>query len=122
MMRPGQRADVGAPVAPDLGLVVDAAQAHAHELAAHGLRDALAQRGLAHAWRADEGEDGAPDGVRERAHREVLEDALLDLLQAVVVLIEDARCLLDVQLVLAGHVPGQAHEPVDIGPDDPDLG
>ena len=39
----GQRADVGAPVAADLRLVVDAAEAHAGELAAHRLRDALAQ-------------------------------------------------------------------------------
>ena len=85
----GQRADVGAPVAADLRLVVDAAQAHAHELAAHGPRDALAERRLAHAWRSDEGQDGAADLVRQGAHREVLEDALLDLLEAVVVLVED---------------------------------
>ncbi len=37
----GQRADVGAPVTADLGLVVDAAEAHAHELAAHGPGDDL---------------------------------------------------------------------------------
>ena len=108
-------------MAPDLRLVVDAAEAHAHELAAHGLGDALAQRGLAHAWRAHEGEDGAPDGVRERAHREVLEDALLDLVEAVVVLVEDARRLPDVELVVGRDVPGQAHEPVHVGPDDADL-
>ena len=89
MIAAGQRADVGAPVAADLRLVVDAAEAHAHELAAHGPRDALAERRLADAWRSDEGEDRAADLLRQRAHREVLEDALLDLLEAVVVLVED---------------------------------
>ena len=91
MMRPGSAPMYVRRWPADLGLVVDAAQAHAHELAAHGPRDALAQRGLAHAGRADEGQDGAADRVRERAHGEVLEDALLDLLQAVVVLVEDDR-------------------------------
>ena len=55
----GQRADVGAPVAADLGLVVDAAEAGAHELAPGRARDALAERGLADAGRADEAQDRA---------------------------------------------------------------
>ena len=104
----GQRADVGAPVAADLRLVVDAAEAHADELAAHRLGDGLAEARLADAGRADEQQDRAADRVREAAHREVLEDALLDLLEAVVVLVEDLGGLLDVEAVVRGHVPGQA--------------
>ena len=122
MIRPGQRADVGAPVAADLGLVVDAAEAHPDELAVHRPGDALAERRLADAGRPDEGEDRAADLVRERAHREVLEDALLDLLEAVVVLVEDAGGFLDVELVVGRDVPGQADQPVHVGPDDADLG
>ena len=57
-----------------------------------------------------------------RAHREVLEDALLDLLEAVVVLVEDLGGLLDVEVVLGRDVPRQADQPVDVGPDDADLG
>ena len=53
---------------------------------------------------------------------EVLEDALLDLLEAVVVLVEDPGGFLDVELVVGGDVPGQADQPVDVGPDDTDLG
>ena len=56
----------------------------------------------------DEGEDRAADLVGEGAHREVLEDALLDLLEAVVVLVEDAGGLLDVELVVRRDVPRQA--------------
>ena len=109
-------------MAADLRLVVDAAEAHADELAAHRLRDALAQARLADAGRADEQQDRAADRVREGAHREVLEDALLDLLEAVVVLVEDLGGLADVEAVVRGHVPRQRHEPVHVGPDDADLG
>ena len=118
----GQRADVGAPVAADLGLVVDAAEAHPHELAAHRPGDALAQRRLADAGRADEGEDRAADLVGEGADGEVLEDPLLDLLEAVVVLVEDPGGFLDVELVVGRDVPGQADQPVHVRPDDADLG
>jgi hypothetical protein len=55
----GHRADIGAAVAADLGLVAHAAQRHAHELAAGRLGDRLAERGLADAGRADEAQDRA---------------------------------------------------------------
>src|SRR5436305_150331 len=54
----GHGADVGAPVAADVGLVAHAAQGDAHVLAPHGPRDRLGDRGLADAGRADEEEDG----------------------------------------------------------------
>ena len=118
----GQRADVGPAVAANLGLVVDPAEAHPDELAAHRPRDALAERGLANTGRADEGKDRAADLVGQGPDREVLEDPLLDLLEAVVVLIEDLGGRLDVELVVRRDVPRQAHEPVDIRPDHADLG
>ena len=49
-----QRADIGAPMASDLRLVVHAAEAQADELAPGRARDALSERGLAHARRPDE--------------------------------------------------------------------
>ena len=54
-----ERADVGAPVAADLGLVAHAAERHADELAPGRAGDRLADRGLAGAGRADQGEDRA---------------------------------------------------------------
>ena len=50
----GERADVGAAVAADLGLVAHAAEREAHELAVHRARDRLGERGLADARRAGE--------------------------------------------------------------------
>ena len=83
------RADIGAPVAADLGLVAHAAQGEAHEVAARRLGDRLAERGLADARRADEAQDRALHLVDALLDREILEDPLLDLLQAVMVGVED---------------------------------
>ena len=70
------------------------------------------EAGLAHARRAHEAEERALHLVLELAHGEVLDDALLDLLQAVVVLVEDLLGLLEVQVVLGGLAPGQGDHPV----------
>ena len=95
-------------MAADLGLVVDAAEAHAHELAAHGAGDAPAERGLADAGRADEEQDRAADLLGELAHRHVLEDPLLGLLEAVVVLVEDLLGVRQVEVVVGELAPRQA--------------
>ncbi len=92
-------------MAADLGLVAHAAERHAHELAAGGARDRLAERGLADARRADEAEDRPLQLADQALHRQVLEDALLHLLEPVVVLLEDLLRLLDVELVLGVLVP-----------------
>ena len=99
-------------MAADLRLVLHAAQRQAHELAAQRARDRLAERGLAHAGRPDEAEQRALHLVLQLAHREVLDDALLDLLQAVVVLVEDPLRLREVEVVLALLAPGQPDHPV----------
>src|SRR6185503_1208093 len=110
-----QRADVGAPVAADLGLVVHAAERDALELASRGARDRLAERGLADSGRADEAQDRALALGVELAHREVLEDAALDLVEAVVVLIQDFPGFLNVYFLRLGALPGQLGEPLQVG-------
>ena len=127
MMRPGQRADVGAPVAADLRLVPDAAQGHLHELPVDGLRDGAHDGGLADAGRADEAQDRpAHDGVLLRLvpksqDGQVFDDALLDLLEAVVVLVQDLPGAFDIQVVLGILAPGQVQDPLHIGLGNDDL-
>ena len=65
----GLRADVGAAVAADLGLVAHAAEGDADERAAHGPGHALAEAGLAHAGRPDERDDGAGAAARRHGGR-----------------------------------------------------
>ncbi len=110
----GHRADIGAPVTADLRLVAHAAERHAHEFAAGRAGDRLAERGLADARRADQAQDRAGQLVGAGLHRQILDDAFLDLLQAVMVVVEDglreAEILLDLRLL----VPRDRQQPVEI--------
>src|SRR6185436_8161580 len=75
----------------------------------------LAERGLAHARRADEAQDRALARRIELAHRQVLENAPLDLVEAEMVLVQDAPRLPDVDSARGGILPGQLGEPLEVG-------
>ncbi len=83
------RADVGTPVTANLGLVTHATQGHAHELAIGRTRDGLGQRGLAHTGRTNQAKHRPLEFLHPLLHSEILENALLDLFQAIVVGIEN---------------------------------
>ena len=114
----GHRADVGAAVAADLGLIPHAAEADADILAVQALGDGAGDAGLADTRRADEADDLALYVGGQLADGQHLEDAVLDLLQAVVVPVQHALGLGDVQIVLGESVPGQVEAGVQIGADD----
>ena len=97
-------------------LIMHAAQAHAAEFEADGLGDALAQRGLAHARRPDEAQNGAAAFGIEFAHGEEFQNPALDLLEPVVVLVEYFASLFDVDLLRIDFRPGHGEQPVEIGP------
>ncbi len=111
-------------MAADLRLVVHAAQRSARKLAAHRARDRLTKRSLADPRRSDEAQDRLAPAVGRTAlllqtpHREVLEDALLDLVEVVVVGVEDAARLLHVDLAARGQVPRQRDDQLEIRADD----
>src|SRR6185312_7081111 len=109
-----QGTDIGAAMAADLGLIVHAAQARAHELEAERPRDTLTEGRLTHSRRAHEAEDGASALGIELAHREILQDAPLDLLQPVVVLVEHAPRPPDVDVLHVRPAPGQPHQQVQV--------
>ena len=117
------RADIGAAMAADFGLVANATERDAHELATEGVCDRLAEGGLADAGRSDQREDHAALAVfdvallAELAHGEVLDDALLDVVEAGVVGIEDRACALDVARLLAVLAPRQLEQRVEVRAD-----
>ena len=76
-------------MAADLRLIVSAAEAHAHKLAPGRFSDALAERRLADAGRADEAQNGALARRVELADREVLKDTALDFVEPVVIVVEN---------------------------------
>src|SRR6185437_7824009 len=110
----GHRADIGPPVAADFGLVPDAAERHAHEIAAGRLGDRLAERGLADARGADEAEDRALELAGAALHGEILDDPLLDLFEAIVIGVEHLFGINEVALDLALLAPRQSEQPIEI--------
>jgi hypothetical protein len=101
-------------VAADLRLVAHTAQREPHELAVHRTRDRLGQRGLADAWRARKREDRRLRLLHQRAHRQEFEDAVLDLLETVMILVQNLLRLLEVATLLGLLVPGDRDQPVEI--------
>ncbi len=109
-----QRSNVGAAMTADLGLIAHAAQGQAHELAARGLRNRHAQRRFAYARRPDEAEDRALRIFDQLAHGEELEDALLDLLKAVVIFVQHFLGEVDGARFLGTLLPRHGEQPVDV--------
>src|SRR4029453_7562710 len=121
----------GAWVPADLGLVVDPAERDPDELATERPRDGLAERRLADARRANEREDRAraPAGRRpepallpQREHRGVLDDPVLHVGQAGVVLVQDRARRVDLEVVLRADVPRDLGHPGEVGADPAVLG
>ena len=104
------RPNVGAPVPADLRLVMHAAEGDPDILPPESAGDALAEGGLAHSGRAVEAEDRGVEIALKLQHREVLEDALLDLLETEVVLVEDALGGLDIEVILRHLIPRQVED------------
>ena len=104
--RARHRADVGAPVAADLGLVAHAADRQPYELPSERARDRLAERRLADARRPDEAQDLTRDLVAKLGDREVLEDPLLDLVEIEVVPVEHLARVREVEVVLGSVFQG----------------
>ena len=101
-------------MALDLSLVADAPHREAVEFAPQGLGDGVADGGLAHTGRAYQQDDGTCDLSLHDAEGEELQDALLDVLQAVVILVQGLVGELQVELVLRMDAPGQQGDPVQI--------
>ena len=116
-----QGANIGAAVPADFRFVVDSAEAHAHEGAAGRLGDALAQRCLAHAGWPDEAEDRALTRRIQLAHCQEFEDALLHLLEAEMILVQDASRLGNVDHRFGLRSPRQFGQPIEVGAHHPRL-
>src|SRR5262249_47865866 len=110
-----QRADIRAAVAANLRFVVSAAEAHAYELAVHGARDRLAERGLADAGRTNEAQERLLPVRPNFPHAQISHDARFNLSQAVVILIEDAARLGNVDRLFLRQLPRQLDQPIEIG-------
>ncbi len=101
-------------MAADLGLVAHAAERHPDELAVRRTRNRLPERGLADARRADQAQDRRLQLVDALLHGQVLENAVLDLLEPVVVVVQHLLGVAQVVVDPAALLPRQADQRVEI--------
>ena len=114
--------DIGTAVTADLRFVTHPTEGHPHIFAAGRLGDGLTQRGLAHTGRANQTEDGALELIDARLHRQIFEDAILDLLKAIVIGIQHLLRLAKVFLDLGSRLPRHLYHPVHIAANHGSLG
>ena len=118
----GHGTHIGLPVAPDIRLVVDAAQRDPGQLPVQAPGDGVGHGGLAHTRRAYQADD-LPGKLRGHLlHRQNLQNPLLHLLQAEVVVIQNLPGGLNVHPFLGGLVPGELQDGVQIVPEHGPLG
>ena len=101
-------------MAANLRLVVHAAQRDALELAAQGPRNRPAQAGFAHARRSHEAQDRSLHVRLQLQHAQVIQNAVLHLLQLVVVLVQNLLRFANVDLRARTLGPGQHRKPLDV--------
>src|SRR5262249_16323091 len=110
-----KRADIGAAMAADFRLVVDAAKADADKFAVHRPRDRLAERSLADAGWTDEAEDRRLALRGKLAHGEKFDDPPLDLGRLVWAPAGERPGLPVIDRLPPRQFPRQFDEPVEIG-------
>src|SRR3984957_3555542 len=108
------RSDIGAPMPAYLRLVAHTPKAHADEFAPRGPGDRLAKGRLADAWRTHKAEDRSLHLAGALLHGEIFEDAFLDLVEAVMVLVQNLLRKSDVLLDFRFFAPGQREQPVEV--------
>ena len=105
----------------DFRLVAHAAERHLHELPPNCLGDCANDGCFAHAGRADEAQNRAAHILLELEHRQIFDNALLDLLQPVMILRQHLPRALQIQIVGRLLAPRQVENPLDIRPGHADF-
>jgi len=103
-------------VTADLRLVAHAAERDTVELPPEGPRDRPAERGLAHAGRADEAQDRVLAGRAHRLDGQVLENPVLHLFQTRMIGVQHSPRFRDVEVVRRLLAPRQRDQPVEVRP------
>ncbi len=94
------RPDVGTAVTLDFRFVAHASETEAVELPSQSISHGASDAGFTHAGRANQQENGAADLALESAHGKELEDALFDVIQAIVMRVECLPRMAEFELVL----------------------
>ena len=108
------RTYIGTAVTTDLSLIMHPTEGDTHVLTAEALCDATPKGGLTYPWRAIEAEDGGLHIALELQYRQVLEDTLLDAVEAIVLAVKDLLRPLEVEVILTEDTPRQLEDRAQI--------
>src|SRR5262249_21986148 len=103
---PRQCPNIRAPVAAQFRFIVYTSQGKTLETSPQGASNGMPQTGLANARRSHKTQNGTFGCGLELHHRQVFDDAIFDVLETEVILIEDLLCPYQVQLVCRRSSPG----------------
>ena len=98
----------------DFCLVPHASERNANEIAPHRISDRSPKRGLSHARRPDEAEDGRFTLGPQFKNSQVFEDAFFDFIEVIVIAVENFSRFDDIDLFCCENIPGQCYKPVQI--------
>src|SRR5947207_14157395 len=105
-------------MASNFGFVVNATQGYADELAPECSGNRTAQLSLSDTGRSDKAKDWAFHGGLQATDRKIIQNAVLDFLQIVVIGIQDFLGLGNVNFTAGGLGPRQNGKPLDVIPGD----
>ena len=101
----------------DFCFITHAAQRNAGKFALNSLGNTACQAGFAYARRSYQTQNRSACAFGQRTYCQILQNALLNLLQAVVVIIKNSLRLIQVKIILGEFAPRQCQQRVNIGAD-----
>ena len=118
----GHGAHVGLPMTTDLGLIPNTAQTDPGHVPVQGTGNGICNRGLTHAGRAHQTQDLGRHRGSHLTDSQRLQNPLLYLFKAVVILLQNFPCSLDVDTFFGAHIPGQLQYDIQVVPEHRTLG
>ena len=111
---PRQSADIGPPMAPDLGFIAHAAERDTDEFAAHGSRDRPTEGSFSYTRRSHEAQDRRFTLRPQLENGQVFEDPLLNFFQIIVIAIEDFPGFDNIDFLRCQNTPRQRDQPIQV--------
>ena len=115
-------ADIGTAMALDFSFVTHAADTETVEGTAQTLGDRAADTGFAHTGRPDQQDDRAADRTFIGTQGQKLQNTCLDVIQAIVIMVQYLAGTGNIQLVRVHQAPGYGSNPVQVVAGDGILG
>jgi hypothetical protein len=98
----------------NLGFIPHSAKSQPDEFAAGGAGDRHSKRGLSNARRSDKTQDRSFWLLDQLTYRKEFEDAVLDLVETVMIFVQYLFCCIDISNFARSFLPRHRQQPVEI--------